>query len=96
MTLHDIIEVISNTLYKGNGTLILHGSLTQHPKFKVYKVFKYTLYHRINGENKQLLTATYNANISLMDDKLNAVWEEHNKLFLGEVIKYIANGDKNE
>lgn len=86
MELYDIIEAAST--YLKEGTLVLHRSMKVHPKFKVYKIFCYNLYKIENKEKTLIFSFEETKNTPV--DSIDEVWNECDKLYLRELIKWIA------
>lgn len=85
--LYDIVEAASKQLKEG--TLVLHKSVKEHTKFKVYKIFSYNLYH-INGKNK-ILKSTLEITKNCPSDEIISVWSKCDIIYLGELIKWISS-----
>lgn len=89
MELYDIIEAANKFVHPSRGTLVLHRSVREHPKFKVYKKYCYYLY-LVNGkEKKQLLSYEHTKN-SPSEDMLRD-WKELDKDFLMQLIPWLSS-----
>ena len=89
MELYDIVDAASANLKEG--TLVLHRSMKVHPKFKVYKRFCYDLYIVKNKEKTLLFSFEETKNITA--DEISIVWYGCDKLYLRELIKWIAGNE---
>lgn len=89
MELYDIIDAINHHIK--NGILILHRSMKVHPKFKVYKRFCYDLYY-VQKEEKTLLFS-FEELRNTISEEINNTWTDCDKLYLRELIKWIAGED---
>lgn len=94
MKLQDIVDTIGNI--KGMN-LIIHTTMDVHPKFKIYKIFKYTLYQRVDEQNKQVLYAQFTVSASSADNSnILQTWEKLDKEFIDQLLRWAIYGDKNE
>lgn len=84
MNMEDIIDALSSTV---DGTLVMHKSIVDHSRFKVYKKICYHLYHIVN-KNKELVLS-YEVLENLPSDQMIEAWNKHDKKFLVELIKWI-------
>ena len=85
----DIVDAANH--YLKEGTLVLHRSMKIHPKFKVYKRFRYDLYIVKNKEKSLIFSFEETKNTPAED--MIKVWDDCDKLYLRELIKWIA-GDE--
>lgn len=86
MEVEDIIEAINKI---SCATLVLHRKMTVHPKFKVYKVYSYSLY-RVDLPEKQLLlewSVTRNAPA----ENIGRVWREADKEYLPILVNWLSS-----
>lgn len=89
MELYDIIEAASKFVHPTRGTLVLHRSVKEHPKFKVYKKYCYYLY-LVNGKGKEQLLSFEHTKNSPADDMLKD-WKELDKEFLLQLIPWLSS-----
>ena len=89
MELYDIIEAASKFVHPTRGTLVLHRSIKEHPKFKVYKKYCYYLY-LVNGKDKEQLLSRECTIHSPADDMLND-WKKLDKEFLLQLIPWLTS-----
>lgn len=94
MELQDIVEAASKFIPTSKGTLILHRSIREHPKFKVYKTYCYHLYIVKIGKKKRLLTVENIVNSH--SGKMLEDWKEMDKLFLVQFIGWLSSDSYNE
>lgn len=87
MEVYDIVEAASSMLKEG--TLVLHRSMRAHPKFKVYKVFCYNLYHMTSKGIKLLFSFEETKNTPV--DDLLKIWNECDKLYLKRWTEWIMS-----
>lgn len=90
MELYDIVESLNKVLKDKTRTLVLHRSMKQHPKFKVYKLFEYRLY-LVNSGNKEktlLLEKVFTMN-SPADDILK-IWKECDTEYLSTLMEWVT------
>lgn len=86
MDLNDIIDILSE---KVNGSFILHRSMKQHPKFKVYKIFSYDLYYMNN--NKRTLLFNFTETRNAPSEELMNIWYDCDKLYLRGLLDWILS-----
>ena len=84
--LDDIIEIIGKV---HKSIYVLHRKMTTHPKFKVYKVFSYSLY-KISGNKELILEHTITKNLPAEDITKGRI--EADKEYLEVLVKWL-NGD---
>ena len=89
MELYDIIEAASKYVHPTKGTLVLHKSIKQHPKFKVYKQYCYYLY-LIKGKEKEKVLSMEHSKNSPADNILSD-WKELDKAFLLQLIPWLSS-----
>lgn len=90
MELYDIVEASSKLVPKDKGALVLHRSIREHPKFKVYKKFCYDLY-LVKGSSKEV-QLHWDASINCPADDMLKIWNAQDKEFLGTfLIPWIAS-----
>lgn len=89
--LEDIVETLSANVKTEKGILVLHRSMTVHPKFKVYKIFHYNLF-LVKGNVKTLVLAHGETRNTPADDILK-IWNECDKSYLSKLMKWVA-GDE--
>ena len=92
-----ILNAANENVDKSNGILVLHRSMREHPKFKVYKNFHYDLYlvkaNNINGKGKiadkeLLIHRIIQKNAPA--DKIEEIWDECDFEFLSFFIKWLG------
>jgi hypothetical protein len=66
---------------------ILHRSMKQHPKFKVYKTFEYKLY--LMGEHKLELIFQINFTDNVPAENIAEAWPVFDRKFLQALFKHI-------
>lgn len=89
MELYDIIEAASKFVHPTRGTLVLHRSMREHPKFKVYKKYCYYLYLVKGKEKEQLLS--WEHTINSPSDSILSDWKELDKEFLLQLIPWLSS-----
>ena len=89
MELYDIIEAASRYIHPTNGTLVLHRSMKEHPKFKVYKKYCYYIYLVKNGKKEQLLSWECTKNSP--SDSILSDWKELDKEFLLQLVPWLSS-----
>lgn len=87
MELYDIIEAAGKAI---GCNLVLHKSMREHPKFKVYKIFIYNLY-KVDNEKSLILTVSKVVNAPY--DSITKSWEECDRLYLNEFFKWFLDKD---
>lgn len=88
--LYDIIDIICKITKKN---LVLHRNITEHRKFKIYKIFSYKLYD-IDDNKNILLSLEVIKNVS--SDDIYIISKECDKLFLEKLINLLlSNNFKN-
>lgn len=87
--INDIIDIIGSTV---NKHLVLHRSMKQHPKFKVYKIFEYNLYSLdTNSEKELLISKSYTYNTPSED--ILKTWISTDKEYLSFLFNWLySNG----
>lgn len=85
ITLYDILEAASIGV---EGTFILHRSMTVHPIFKVYKIFRYDLYYMCDGEKRLMLTFETKENCPA--DMIDSIWDKCDRIYLDELMKWLT------
>jgi hypothetical protein len=85
MEINDIIEAINKV---SKTTLILHRSMTVHPKFKIYKVYSYNLY-RVDTDKQLLLEWSVAKNTS--SDTIGKCWDEADKEYLSILVNWLSS-----
>lgn len=85
MEINDIIEAINKV---SKTTLILHRSMTVHPKFKIYKVYSYNLY-RVDNDKQLLLEWSVAKNTS--SDTIGKCWDEADKEYLSILVNWLSS-----
>lgn len=91
--IYNIVDAASKLIKDKVNTLVLHKSVKQHSKFKVYKIFEYKLY-LVNSRNKDktlILEHSFTRNTP-SDDLLNT-WIECDKEYLPILIKWFTEKD---
>lgn len=86
INLEDIITAINNNT---NATLVLHQKMTSHPKFKIYKVFSYSLYRIDTKEKELLLDWSTTKNVSMED--VNKTKIECDKQYLSTLVNWLSS-----
>lgn len=103
---YDIIEAVNKILKSKKGhlnkkgiltsenNLTLHRSIREHPKFKIYKVFVYSLYNILKGEKNLLHKIEIVKNVSSSD--LMEEWVNCDKEYLVSLIEYLRSDEFKE
>lgn len=86
ITLNDILEAAS---VKVRGDIVLYRSMTVHPTVKAYKVFKYSIYHIVDGCKIPRYEHSYTK--KALSDELEKVWETCDKEFLIKLIEWFTS-----
>lgn len=86
MEIDDIIEAINKV---SKTTLVLHRSVTIHPKFKIYKVYSYKLYS-IEDSNKQLLLE-WNTTKNTYNEGISKCWNDADKEYLSILVNWLSS-----
>lgn len=90
MDLYDIVEAASSHIKEG--ALILHRSMKEHPKFRVYKKFCYDLYHVKDNAVKNLILS-YKETRNTPADDLSKMWSECDRLYLSKFMKWLTEDE---
>lgn len=90
MEIHDIIDAASSFVHPSKGTLVLHRSMRQHPKFKVYKTYYYHLY-LIKGKEKKERILTWEQTVNSPADNMLSDWKRFDKEFLKQLIPWLTS-----
>ena len=86
MEVEDIIDAINKV---STATLVLHKRMTVHPKFKVYKVYSYSLY-RVDLPERQLLLEWSTTKNAPAED-IGRAWDEANKEYLSTLVNWLSS-----
>lgn len=86
INLEDIITAINNNT---NTTLVLQQKMTLHPKFKIYKVFSYSLYRIDTKEKELLLDWSITKNVSMED--ITKARIECDKQYLSILVNWLSS-----
>ena len=84
MELYDIVNAMNTFIPKNKGMLVLHRSMKEHKKFKIYKIFEYNLW-LVKGKEKQLVS-TLSESVNTPMDKIEETWKTVDKKFLPNLI----------
>lgn len=88
MELYDIVDSL-NKVVKLDGRLMLNRSMTAHKRFPAYKCFNYVVWKVRNSTDKvRMFTYVETINTSNLD--LVKCWENADKDFLVELLKWIT------
>lgn len=91
ISIDDIIGAINLTIDKTKGQFILHRSMKEHPKFKVYKVFTYNLYKVVEGK-KELIQSISMTRYAGAEDIMN-MWTECDKSYITDLTAILSGDD---
>lgn len=89
MTLEDIIKELSK-VYTERDSLVLHRSYEAHPSIKALKRFRYALISATSTKVEELYSNVYSSTCTI--DELQDKWKELDKVFLGELFKWLKDG----
>ena len=93
MELYDIVEAASSLMRDKSTTLVLHRSMKQHPKFKVYKIFEYKLYLVNSGNNTKTLLLEKAFTKNTPSDEIIKAWNASDKEYLPVLIKWLTTNE---
>lgn len=88
MELYDIVDSL-NKVVKLDGRLMLNRSMTAHKRFPAYKCFNYVVWKVRNSADKVRMFA-YVVNINTSNLDLVKCWEDADRNFLVELLKWIT------
>lgn len=88
--IQDIIDSISILLGNKNITLVLHRSMKEHPRFKVYKIFEYNLYSLGSDKSKSLLLS-HSSTVYTPSDSIANTWKRCDKEYLPILFKWLID-----
>lgn len=92
MELYDIVNAMNTFIPKNKGMLVLHRSMKEHKKFKVYKTFEYNLWLVTKGK-ENMLVSRFSESVNTPVDKIEETWENMDKKFLPSLILCCQNLD---
>lgn len=85
--IYDLIEALGASL---NKNFILHRSMKKHPKFKIYKIFEYSLYQLNKDKTKELLYI-HSFNINAPSEEIDNTWKDCDKKYISILFNWVYN-----